>query len=476
MESKSEYTDNENNINNDKKINLMNNIDEFDNDFKKKYSNLSGSDSEDDNISNKDGKNCCQRYFSKIGEGSLRGSTIAMASITFGGGCLSFPYAIAQTGPIVGLIIYVFIGIVSYWTIYLLMVNGYDSNTMNYNDLTVKAMGNKWRIIADICNLILCFGLIVGYQYIISSLCLQVLNYFFELECKGTVKVIQIIICAVFIQIPMSCLKDISKLQYLSISGTLALIISTLVIIVEFPFYLDQYLKAGNTIKLFPDYDTFKIGWIDTLGIYLFGFSSHNGIFQIFDEMKRPKRRRCLKVIRRAFYLEAVLYFLISFAGFFSTFYDTPDVFLKRKNLNGFKNDYVIITVKILLIVTLNSCMAMNYNIMRMSYVSMFFDNKKPTFTKDFFVVVFIYILSNIITYFLNNAGTLLSFLGGLTSVVICFIVPYGVDIKINPETKSKSRIILNYVSLVLMICIGLLCSGKSLYDFIYAKDPLPVC
>lgn len=416
------------------------------------------------------------RYFSPIKEGSLRGSIVSIASITFGGGCLSFPYAIAQTGPLLGFIIYSLIGIFSYWTIYILYINGYEAKILDYNKLTEEYLGVWNRRIADFSNLLLCFGLLISYQYIISSLCLQSLNYFFNTECEGVTKIIQILICMALIQIPLSTMKNVSSLQYISISGTLALILATLIIMFEFPFYLSEYIQQGNVFTLFPPNKNLAVSWIDTTGIFLFGFSSHNGIFQIFAEMNKPNKRRCVKVLKRAFYLEIILYFCLSFSGFFSTFYDTPDVFLKRKNLIGFPNDYVIIITKIILVITLNSCMAMNYNIMRMSYNSLILNEENPPFWKDFSMILLIYISSNSITYFLTNAGTLISMLGGLCTTFVCFIVPLLLDIKVSPEKKTKTQKIISLLGLIVITILGTVCFVKSIYDFINSSGGAKIC
>lgn len=427
---------------------------------------------DDYDISNIKGKSCIKRYFSCIRGGSLRGGTLAMASITFGGGCLSFPYAIAQSGPVIGLIIFVVIGLLSYLTLKYLLWNGLDSKLMDYNKLTTEAGGNNFRVASDINNLILCFGLLVSYEYIISSLVLQSLNYFFGLSCDGNVKIIQIAVTAVLFLIPLSSLKDIAKLQYLSIIGTIALILSILVIMVEFPFYLNDYIKSDKPFKLFPD--NWEYGWIDTAGIFLFGFSSHNGIFQIFNELHRPGPRRCNKVLNRAFYLEFVLYILLSFSGYFSTFEGTPDVFIKRADLPGYSDKFIMV-VRILLAITMTMSVAVNYNIMRMSINSMFFE-ANPSFGADLIISVAIYAASNLLMYFVKNAGTLLSFLGGVTTVWICFVVPIIIDISISKEKKSSQRKYFNYVFLIGICLLGLLCIGKSVYDFITTSSTSNAC
>lgn len=426
-------------------------------------------DNLDFELENKHNKNFFKRLFDSIKPGSLRGSTFAMASLTFGGGCLSFPYAIAQSGPLIGFVIFFITGLLSYITISYLFENGYSTRLMDYNDLTEGVLSRNWRISTDILNLIGCIGAIISYQYIITNLSLQVLHYFFNTPCDGITKIIQIIIAGTLIQIPLCSLKDISKLQYVCLVGTISLGLSILVVILECPFYIYQYFNnySNNTIPIFPPKDSnidLSYSWIDTIGIFLFGFTSHNGIFQVFQELERPGKRRCRKVINRSFIIELVFYFLLSLAGFLSSFYQTPDVFLKRKNLIGF-NDYFIIIVRILLVLTMNSTIAVNYNVMRMSINSMVF-KEKPSNLIDFSIVVIVIIISNVLNYLIKNAGTLLSFVGGFSLVLICFVVPILIDLKANPKNKKGLRKYFNYLFMIIVILVSIVCTIKGIYDF----------
>ena len=344
---------------------------------------------------------------------------------------------------------------------------------MNFNELVEHSLGTKMRIVNDIANIVLCCGLLIAYQYIISTLSLQVLNYFFGIDCEGYPKLIQIIVAAVILQIPLSLFKKISDLQYISIIGSFSIIITVLVIIVESPFYFIQAVNNDEPMPVLPP-KGIGLGFVDTIGMFLYGFSSHNGIFQTFNELNRPGKRRCHKVLNRAFLLELIIYLPLALAGFFSTFYNTPDVFLRRPNLNGF-NDVIIIIVRIFLIFTMSSSIAVNYNILRMSINSMFF-TEKPSTPVDSLIVVLVYIITNVITYFLKNAGTLLSFLGGLSTVMICFITPICIDIVVKPELKSKQRRYFNYAFMVLIIMTSIACTGKGVYDFILSDDEKPLC
>ena len=125
---------------------------------------------------------CWRRYFGPIGSGSLRGSTIAMASITFGGGCLAFPNAVAQCGPIVAFIIFSIVAAASFYTLWILLEDGMKARIMDYNGLIEKTMGNKMVIFSDINNMILCLGVIMSYQLTVYNFAMELLKDVSDIE------------------------------------------------------------------------------------------------------------------------------------------------------------------------------------------------------------------------------------------------------------------------------------------------------
>jgi amino acid permease len=320
------------------------------------------------------------RWFGPIRSGSLRGSTFAMASITFGGGCLAFPYAVMQCGPIIGLLIFLICGLCSYYTIKILLDDGVKAKLLDYNGLLEKTHGKGLVIFSDINNIIMCIGIIMSYQLTVYRFAAQLSEKYFEINLSdGTNKLILMSVCFICIQVPLSLLKNISTLQYASLAGTFCLVYSIMVIVGEFPFYLTRYLEAGGEIPWFRE---ISWGWLDTFSTFMFGFASHNGIFQVFTELKRPSVMRYYKVLDRSFIIEIILYVSIAFGGFFSTFLATKDVFLDRPDLEGF-NDVFVQIAKITLFICLHCTMAINYNIMRMSFKSMLYGGEEIPFTKD---------------------------------------------------------------------------------------------
>jgi amino acid permease len=424
-------------------------------------------------VPNKYNKSCIMRYFDKISGGSLRGGIFAVASMTFGGGCLAFPAAVSKSGLLLGFIIYFFAALTSYITSIYIVDTGIRLKILDYNELVRQACGDKMVVFADINNILLSIGVIMGYQYIAYDSCLIVFNQLFGWDVdNNTTKIIIIIVSMCIIQIPLSCVKNISTLQYASLLATVSLTYIILVVLFESPFYFMQNYGKSDlyVISIFPP-QGIGWNWLNTLSTFLFGFCVHNGFFQVFMEMDRPNLRRSMKVTNRATLMEVILYAIISLGGFFSVFYDCPDAFIKRKNLDSFENDYFMLVGRIFLVVVLNSCMAINYNVLRIALRSMVFKNEQPKFIIDFSIVVAVYIITNVLVYFAKDVSVILGFFGGLNATVISFVCPIliklGLSERVKKGSNTRSMRIFNYIFLVVIIILGLACTAKSVIDYI---------
>jgi amino acid permease len=352
------------------------------------------------------------------------------------------------------------------YTEWILLTSGIRSLRMDYNELIETYMGKKMVVFYDINNFILCIGCLLSYQMSVYGFA-QDLGYdWFGIEKTQTEKLIIMLFCFLLIQMPLSLLKNISTLQYASITGTMALLYSILVIVFEMPFYLKNYLAEGNSI---PVFEPVTINWLDSFSTFMFGFAAHNGIFQVFNELKRPTQRRYYKILVRSFIIEIVLYTSIAYFGYFSTFEKTPGIFLQRPKLPGF-NDVPMAIAKVALFICLHCTMAINYNIMRMSIKSMWFSDKDITFKLDFIITFFTYLTCNVIVFFVKEILDIVGVLGGFSTVVICFINPIMIYLKVSfPESiKFSKQTALPWILMTVMTILGTAATIKSFYSTIY--------
>jgi len=408
-------------------------------------------------------RNCFKRYFGKIDDGSLRGSIFSMASIPFGSGCLLFPYAVYCVGPVLALILFIIVTILSYWTLYLLVWSGMKLDKMDYNQLLEELVGRKFRIFSDINNVILTVGVIMSYQNIISSFSLTILEDFFGIEKTDTVKLFQMFIMMIFTQFPLSLLRNIGRLQFASILGTFALIYTIVVMIIELPNNLKDNLEI-QPIQWFKPLD-----WsiLDTMSIFLYGFSSHNGIFPVYQELKNPTVQRNMKVLDRSIILDGALYLSISAAGYFAAYPTMEQIILDAKCYNS---DIAIKIGKITLIICLTCIMAINYNIMRQSFRTLFFKGAIIPFKYEVIIAFVLYVIMTYLTFSIKSIAQIMGFIGGVCTCLICYINPFIIYIKCSGKSIKDWYIICCIISAVLMSGIGLAATVKSVVDMIYGN------
>jgi amino acid permease len=269
----------------------------------------------------------------------------------------------------------------------------------------------------------------------------------------------------IVIQIPMSIMKNISTLQYISIFTLICITYTLLVIVIEFPFYYTEFNNDNPSyeIHLFPERNW---NWLSTLGPFLFGFSNHNALFDVINELKRPNSRRTIKLINSSTILLSIFYLLIILTGYLSFFDKVEDTLITRQNLKSFPNDYLIEISKWALVFCLNCCCAINYNIMRQSYNILLFNGSDGSFKIDFLIVVLTYTITNLVVYVTSSIIEIFGLIGGVSTVVISFICPIVIDIRLGNHKKTSFRYIFNIFFLVIMTILGIGITTKALIEY----------
>jgi len=79
-------------------------------------------------------------------------------------------------------------------------------------------------------------GVMISYYILIATMVTQVINRFTDIN-EDTLRIVIIIVVAIMI-FPLSAKRDLSSLNYVSLTGILAIFYIVLVIVIETPFYL----------------------------------------------------------------------------------------------------------------------------------------------------------------------------------------------------------------------------------------------
>jgi solute carrier family 38 (sodium-coupled neutral amino acid transporter), member 11 len=417
---------------------------------------------DDQSLDRRSGIDCFKRFFGPIKGGSLRGSIFSLASICFDTTCLSFPLALWNMGLIPGTFLLVTMGLLSYWSLYILLVTGRLTKIYNYRKLIKSVLGEKMALLSDMNNIIFSIGAQTAYIVTISKFFHEVLFGLFGIQKTNIIKIIQMTICMIFFQVPLSLLKNISKLQYASILGSLVLIFTLVVMFIQSFFYFQEGQDKGRSIQLVRE-----INWnyLDSFSVFLFAFSPHNGLFLIFSEMAKPNLRRTKTVLNRAMLLQCFIFFIIAYAGFFSLLENFPSIFLSRPPLKQDPNDYYIISAKILFFFSLHCLCAINFNLLRGTISSLFYKGKNITDFQNFYVTAIMFVLSNLVAFFANNVVEIISIISGISVTFICYVFPVMCYVRANHYKRYHYKNVISMTIMILISCVGLISTFKSGYE-----------
>jgi amino acid permease len=408
--------------------------------------------------------NCFQRFFNPIKAGSLRGSVITFASMCFGTAGLSLPVGMANVGLITGTLMFISLTLVCYWSLYILLQAGRNKKIYNYSKLVEECINPKTSLIVDVTNIIFCLGVLLTFQYTIFKFSNDTLKAIFGCnDIEGWDKLFIILLFLIVFQIPLGLIKNVSRLQYVSIVITCVLIYTIVIMIVECPLYYNKAIEKGRSVPLFTEINR---SYLDSFSIFLYIYASHNGIFMIMSELNEPTKRRTFKVLNMTIVFQFIMFSMLAYSGFFSLLEITPDIFISRKDLDGGKDVFILIA-KVIYILSLNCCCPIVYNIFRNTSKNIFNKGKDFTFKNDVFLVIIIFCFTNMLTFFIKNVVQIISILAGICGVILCFIVPVLCYINSNGLPKTHFKNVTSLVILLVIIILGFTSTLNSIYNIL---------
>ena len=116
---------------------------------------------------------CLSRFFNifkrivrRLRPVSLYGSTFSLTILTVGSACLTFPQRYSQMSFLVAFLGTILGGVLTYWTLNLLVISGLRHNVFDYSKLVKMLYGKFLGVILDLTILFYTFGVIILYSVI----------------------------------------------------------------------------------------------------------------------------------------------------------------------------------------------------------------------------------------------------------------------------------------------------------------------
>ena len=248
---------------------------------------------------------------------SIPSAVFNTTNTIIGGGVLALPFAFANAGLVVGVVLVVLIGMLSWLTSsYLATLTRHcpRRSGRSYRALAVAAFGRGGGFLVDVCFILFLFGGCVGYVVIMGD----ILTPYFEEAAgwyppKAANRWLVEAVVTFCLAYPLSLLPRIDYLKYTSFAALLCICYLVIVIVVESLSIIGDNFEADNVLLASASLSLFQ-----AFPVITFAFTFHMQQFAIQNEMRRPGKIRLVVFCAIAFSM--LCYLFVGVFGYLAFF------------------------------------------------------------------------------------------------------------------------------------------------------------
>ncbi|GAA5955811.1 hypothetical protein JCM21900_001721 [Sporobolomyces salmonicolor] len=263
-----------------------------------------------------------------------------MSNSILGAGIIGLPYALREAGFFSGIVLLLILGVVTDWTIRLIVLNAKMSGRRTYIDIMDSCFGRHGRAAVSFFQFAFAFGGMCAFCVILGDTIPRVLLSITGPDTSGFVsflisRPVVTILLTVGISYPLSLYRDIEKLSHASALALISMVVIVVSVAIRGPGVEDT-LKGDPTQR----WTVLESGFFEAIGVISFAFVCHHNSLLIYGSLRTPTLDRFAQVTHVSTILSVVACLCMSTSGFL--------VFTDRTQgniLNNFAEDDTLINV-----------------------------------------------------------------------------------------------------------------------------------
>jgi amino acid permease len=279
---------------------------------------------------------------------------INIANHLMGAGLLSAPIIMSYLGLLVGIIFYIFMAIMTLYSVYILMRCHEITGKSGYSMLAKITLGKVGNIIVKIVLIIQGFGLCAAYLRIFGE-CLQTVFQAWISKGSYLVEDSQVYLFILFgglIMIIFVSIKKISNLKRFTYLGMiLGLVICLSISILLFYKGIGNYLDSDISWDfLFPDC-SFSEAFQSSTTIYV-AFLFHANAFPIYYSINNRNRQSMMKATKIGVILSIIIFLIFGIIGLFLYGFDIDDTILENfyEDMGDYRDNNIFIVILLIIL------------------------------------------------------------------------------------------------------------------------------
>ncbi|XP_053551679.1 sodium-coupled neutral amino acid transporter 5 isoform X2 [Bombina bombina] len=391
-------------------------------------------------------------------------SVFNLSNAIMGSGILGLAYAMSNTGIVLFVFLLASIGLLSSYSIHLLLKCSGVVGIRAYEQLGQRAFGSCGKILAALIITVHNIGAMSSYLYIIKSELPLVIQTFQGLTKNSGAWYLDgnvlIIIVSITIILPLALMKHLGYLGYTSgFSLTCMVFFLCSVIykrtVISCPFQplnttLTVYTNGHNeTMSEDEDVCTAKIFTINSqtaysIPIVAFAFVCHPEVLPIYTELRRATKSRMQNVANVSIFAMFVMYLLTAIFGYL-TFYGNVESEMLHTYSKVDPLDTLMLCVRLAVLVAVTLTVPVVLFPIRRAIQQLIFPGKDFRWWRHIVIAICLLVAVNILVIFVPSIRDIFGVIGATSAPSLIFILPSIFYIRIVPNEKeplfSRSKI-----------------------------------
>ncbi|ODQ67292.1 hypothetical protein NADFUDRAFT_45437 [Nadsonia fulvescens var. elongata DSM 6958] len=277
------------------------------------YGTLASSDPSDrmaDNSSSVAAENV--HSLTPTGHSSAQAAVVNLLNTIVGAGLLAMPFALKQNGIVLGILVILISGFTAGMGLYLqAKCIAYVAPGSASFFALAKITYPSAAMLFDLAIAIKCFGVGCSYLIIAGNLTPQIMNAFPWVDGGILVNRTFWISVSMALVGPLSFLRKMDSLKYTSVIALVSF--GYLVLLVIGSFILGDFSERRGEINFAPQSAS---AVLSTLPIVVFGYTCHQNMFSILNELKFKSEGNVRTLIGSSIFISAFSYIVVGITGY----------------------------------------------------------------------------------------------------------------------------------------------------------------
>lgn len=415
-------------------------------------------------------------YF-PLKQGSYWSSIFFILFSTLGSGVIILPITMKNLGIIPASLCLALCAFISYYTVTILVIEGFNHHNYSFSELVEKSFGKKTLILVDISfhigNLL---GIIVFNKVIFSFI-----TKFLSISQNETYYEITLVILLLIIQLFLTS-DNFSHMSFIAFLGSTFVITLGLITILEFPINLNIYFQSGPDGLNFNNFNnnndkpyinnhniyssklnyysisSFKM-LMETICVYFYSFQYHAGSLIIIENLKEKSNLKIKSIFKTSVTISFCFYFIVMLLGYLSNPEQTEEIFINYDTQSVYLSiGKVLYSISLIFNISFTYLISQDY----LEYL-ITFGNPSLLSERIKFLLKFItFSVMTILAFSFNSLIDILSLIGGSTQTIQMFIIPLLIHIKNQNKEYKKA---FYYIFLIILVFIGTFSLGYYLIN-----------